>query len=146
MSVTKYSTKNLINFLKHTPKDILYNIFRYYYEYMSYIWLDMGLYPKINYQFTQLAKPLKTVSKLPDELIQHISEFIPYENYPSLQYEEIPYSFWFNTNPNSPFPLNTNTLKSLTGSGEIITRSLYQNGRNNLYMLFPRVIERIREN
>lgn len=59
----------------------MYILFRCLYDYTSYIWLNLGLHPKINIQISTEDYIFSKMYNVPTDLIKIIVQFIPPENY-----------------------------------------------------------------
>jgi hypothetical protein len=59
----------------------VYSMFRLYYNETASIWLSWGFCPNLNVKGNREEYQLQILAKLPSEIVNHIVDFIPRENF-----------------------------------------------------------------
>ena len=73
------SLRETLNIL-HNKSDV-YRIFAEYFDATAYIWLKLGFIPHINYNFAVIEYNQRILTRVPYEIVELISSFVPVENY-----------------------------------------------------------------
>lgn len=108
---------SLIENMRIFHPSLSYKIMRVFYENSSQMWLSLGLRPDLNFHITKNEQPLKVVARLPPELVNHIADFIPRENFEdqcTFKPEDFTFNYpgdfgietynWLNGNPGVALP------------------------------------------
>lgn len=90
---------------RYEEKILVYILFSWFYDYTSYIWLNLGLHPKINIQIFTENYIFSKMNYVPTDLIKIIVQYIPSENYrPLTIYEKLLQTIL--DHPDKPWSLN----------------------------------------
>jgi hypothetical protein len=76
-----FDKMSIVDQVMHMHLDDIYTIFAWCYQSLSYVWLTIGLRPDINQGLQSHGHVMKNINKMPYDIIQLISLFIPESNY-----------------------------------------------------------------
>jgi hypothetical protein len=80
-----FDKMNIVDKFMSMNLDDVYAIYRCCYQSLSYVWLTMGLRPNLNIGVNKgmenYDRIMKNMNKMPDDVINLISSFIPDSNY-----------------------------------------------------------------
>lgn len=93
-SITTCFAQKFFNLFHYEEKILVYILFSCCYDYTSYIWLNLGLHPKINIQISTENYIFSKMNYFPTDLIKIIVQFIPPENYRPLISSELLHCNW----------------------------------------------------
>jgi hypothetical protein len=66
----------LLEILRSLKKEIVYRIFRINYNQSAYIWLSLGLKPKLNRKIVRENRLYTNIDRLPLDITEYITQFI----------------------------------------------------------------------